>query len=141
MPLAARLRRLCWYAWIQWSRRRPPRLMSSCTGTLSTTDHVSPEASISSLRSAMASAVHTCPFGISCSAVTIPVAPVCLMSARVIGSLGPNHLQVCCMNCLLGLVVKAIADARSFRCCGRSVSYTHLRAHETRHDLVCRLLL
>ena len=22
-----------------------------------------------------------------------------------------------------------------------SVSYTHLRAHETRHDLVCRLLL
>src|SRR5450756_814147 len=30
-------------------------------------------------------------------------------------------------------------------CCGRvtvkPVSYTHLRAHETRHDLVCRLLL
>src|SRR5450759_5846850 len=24
---------------------------------------------------------------------------------------------------------------------GESVSYTHLRAHETRHDLVCRLLL
>src|SRR5450756_1940406 len=24
---------------------------------------------------------------------------------------------------------------------GASVSYTHLRAHETRHDLVCRLLL
>ena len=24
---------------------------------------------------------------------------------------------------------------------GNSVSYTHLRAHETRHDLVCRLLL
>src|SRR5665648_1224651 len=23
----------------------------------------------------------------------------------------------------------------------QSVSYTHLRAHETRHDLVCRLLL
>ena len=22
-----------------------------------------------------------------------------------------------------------------------TVSYTHLRAHETRHDLVCRLLL
>src|SRR5665648_444543 len=28
------------------------------------------------------------------------------------------------------------------RCaCLISVSYTHLRAHETRHDLVCRLLL
>src|SRR5450756_1704124 len=25
--------------------------------------------------------------------------------------------------------------------CPTSVSYTHLRAHETRHDLVCRLLL
>src|SRR5450756_2753193 len=25
--------------------------------------------------------------------------------------------------------------------CERSVSYTHLRAHETRHELVCRLLL
>ena len=25
--------------------------------------------------------------------------------------------------------------------CVGSVSYTHLRAHETRHDLVCRLLL
>src|SRR5450756_2769674 len=30
-------------------------------------------------------------------------------------------------------------DCRS-RCSG-PVSYTHLRAHETRHDLVCRLLL
>ena len=27
------------------------------------------------------------------------------------------------------------------RCPPSSVSYTHLRAHETRHDLVCRLLL
>src|SRR5450756_2383718 len=25
-------------------------------------------------------------------------------------------------------------------CWARPVSYTHLRAHETRHDLVCRLL-
>src|SRR5665648_185087 len=30
----------------------------------------------------------------------------------------------------------------SSRVCGdAAVSYTHLRAHETRHDLVCRLLL
>ena len=26
-------------------------------------------------------------------------------------------------------------------CSDNSVSYTHLRAHETRHDIVCRLLL
>src|SRR5450756_1161753 len=32
--------------------------------------------------------------------------------------------------------------AWEFRCSNcRTVSYTHLRAHETRHDLVCRLLL
>ena len=36
------------------------------------------------------------------------------------------------LKCLMGLI-----PARS----GEAVSYTHLRAHETRHDLVCRLLL
>src|SRR5450759_5896766 len=30
---------------------------------------------------------------------------------------------------------------RISRSCCTPVSYTHLRAHETRHDLVCRLLL
>src|ERR1019366_1038794 len=109
MPFAARLRRLCWYASIQWSRSGPPRLMSSCTGTLSTTDHVSAEASISFFRPSMACAVQACPFGTSCSAVTIPVAPVCRMSANVMGSLGPNHRHVCSMNCLLSLIAKAIA--------------------------------
>src|SRR5450759_1369084 len=34
---------------------------------------------------------------------------------------------------ILNVVVTASAP--------RAVSYTHLRAHETRHDLVCRLLL
>src|SRR5665648_1124820 len=29
----------------------------------------------------------------------------------------------------------------NYRIYRRTVSYTHLRAHETRHDLVCRLLL
>src|SRR5659263_742787 len=40
----------------------------------------------------------------------------------------------------------AIKDAISTKglrttCASKTVSYTHLRAHETRHDLVCRLLL
>src|SRR5665648_1171240 len=38
------------------------------------------------------------------------------------------------MNGMLGQGMKAAVDPRT-------VSYTHLRAHETRHDLVCRLLL
>src|SRR5450756_2837825 len=37
-------------------------------------------------------------------------------------------------------VVRADAHERQLRVVG-PVSYTHLRAHETRHDLVCRLLL
>src|SRR5665647_60548 len=101
MPFAARLRRLSWYAAIHRSRNGPPRLMSSCTGTLSTTDQLRPDASTSSLRSAMASAVHGSPLGTSCRAVTTPVAPVCLMSARVIGSFGPYHRHVCSIQCLL----------------------------------------
>ncbi|CZR83261.1 putative oxidoreductase [Clostridioides difficile] len=41
---------------------------------------------------------------------------------------------------------EAMAEAnRCLACkkpkCVGAVSYTHLRAHETRHDLVCRLLL
>src|SRR5664280_2443603 len=41
-----------------------------------------------------------------------------------------------------GNVGKAAArSAGSFRATRRSVSYTHLRAHETVLDLVCRLLL
>src|SRR5450756_15952 len=32
-------------------------------------------------------------------------------------------------------------DARAYLFESKAVSYTHLRAHETRHDLVCRLLL
>src|SRR5450756_2683608 len=34
--------------------------------------------------------------------------------------------------------VQALLEVRDD---GGAVSYTHLRAHETRHDLVCRLLL
>src|SRR5450756_3188329 len=37
-----------------------------------------------------------------------------------------------------GLSIRASAGTRPSH---TAVSYTHLRAHETRHDLVCRLLL
>ena len=52
-----------------------PLLMASCTGMLSTTDQVSPAASIASRRARTSSAGHTSPMGMWCSAVTIPVAP------------------------------------------------------------------
>src|SRR5450759_4821443 len=40
------------------------------------------------------------------------------------GDLGLDHPELCQVSRRIG-----------------TVSYTHLRAHETRHDLVCRLLL
>src|SRR5450756_2615842 len=39
----------------------------------------------------------------------------------------------------LNLPMSAAERSRAMPC--TPVSYTHLRAHETRHDLVCRLLL
>ena len=44
-----------------------------------------------------------------------------------------SHPEVTPEHMLLALVGQADGVV--------SVSYTHLRAHETRHDLVCRLLL
>src|SRR5450756_68767 len=47
-----------------------------------------------------------------------------------------------CITCCLPFPTftsRRMADAISFM--PQAVSYTHLRAHETRHDLVCRLLL
>src|SRR5450756_2977185 len=42
----------------------------------------------------------------------------------------------------LGMREKLLSSPELWSCYGCSaVSYTHLRAHETRHDLVCRLLL
>ena len=42
----------------------------------------------------------------------------------------------------MGVVGFANENARKhFNTLSGAVSYTHLRAHETRHDLVCRLLL
>src|SRR5450756_1432749 len=40
-----------------------------------------------------------------------------------------------------GELARYYDDARSLARMLTAVSYTHLRAHETRHDLVCRLLL
>ena len=52
--------------------------------------------------------------------------------ATVIGSVGVTiglAIQGSLSNCIGGILIMM------------PVSYTHLRAHETRHDLVCRLLL
>src|SRR5665648_1261704 len=53
-----------------------------------------------------------------------------------------DHVSV--ENCLIGgIYTKTDPDCTltSVRGAFTPVSYTHLRAHETRHDLVCRLLL
>src|SRR5450759_5010230 len=42
---------------------------------------------------------------------------------------------------VLGKLLRRIGSRGIIRGALQPVSYTHLRAHETRHDLVCRLLL
>src|SRR5450759_5003405 len=49
-----------------------------------------------------------------------------------------SHIIFCYRKFTLGRSEKTISVLFSFVL---PVSYTHLRAHETRHDLVCRLLL
>src|SRR5450756_2834351 len=66
------------------------------------------------------------------SAAVRPAAPAPIIT-RWYGSagFGFSHVAGC----------TSARRSRSSACCGGAVSYTHLRAHETRHDLVCRLLL
>src|SRR5428012_8164 len=57
--------------------------------------------------------------------------------ARIVsaGGLSGEHDSV-------GAIKDGVGDVAGFGARGtRAVSYTHLRAHETRHDIVCRLLL
>src|SRR5659263_740194 len=58
------------------------------------------------------------------------VIPLCSLLRAAIRFF-PNPLTSASLSSLTRLLPKGNA----------SVSYTHLRAHETRHDLVCRLLL
>src|SRR5450756_1291222 len=58
---------------------------------------------------------------------------------RVFGrNLGIDNLAAAGSN---GTSLEALIRPADLALSHDSVSYTHLRAHETRHDLVCRLLL
>src|SRR5450756_248792 len=85
--------------------------------------------------------------------VSLSAAAVCWTSASSLAS--PSMVSSDCSKVLVSFVrglrrvhstvggktaVPTLSGMRLLRCAG-SVSYTHLRAHETRHDLVCRLLL
>src|SRR5450756_3048717 len=80
-----------------------------------------------------------------------PVGLVLTMNKGVAFGLFGGRQWVMPVNAVLGMgvCVAAIAALRrgdlglahGFLLVFAAVSYTHLRAHETRHDLVCRLLL
>ena len=59
-------------------------------------------------------------------------------SPRVEDCVGCKRCETACPTDFLS--VRVYLGAETTRSLG-SVSYTHLRAHETRHELVCRLLL
>ena len=52
-----------------------------------------------------------------------------------------HKIGVKCPECGGEVIERKTKTRRIFYGCANSVSYTHLRAHETRHDIVCRLLL
>src|SRR5450759_5216911 len=69
-----------------------------------------------------------------------------VISARKMLDLGISNVTDALQNMVPGLDVSQFGTRTSITMQGMdskyvSVSYTHLRAHETRHDLVCRLLL
>src|SRR5659263_701504 len=66
--------------------------------------------------------------------------PVHRLPATPVGLLGPRERGVAYAVRRRAARVTRMAARCACRCSG-PVSYTHLRAHETRHDLVCRLLL
>src|SRR5665648_1298164 len=51
---------------------------------------------------------------------------------------GPENIMAFISEPVVGSAAPGVHPAPIYF---KTVSYTHLRAHETRHDLVCRLLL
>src|SRR5450756_90458 len=100
---------------------------------------------------------------VAVSVLPLPAAPltfcVTVMTAplEVAETLPPTTALMALAKCaairivpvsVASTVYVAVCDAATVSCHVtvatspvRAVSYTHLRAHETRHDLVCRLLL
>src|SRR5450756_2879541 len=88
--------------------------------------------------------------------MALPVTPISLLRFRKTSSIVPPHAPLVLfqqarvltrkggLSVSLSIVetmkCKSIVEKLRIRIPG-PVSYTHLRAHETRHDLVCRLLL
>lgn len=81
----------------QWLRiGSEPSFTDSCTGTDSTTLHVSPAASMRALRSSMSAVGQTSPAG-TWRAVTTPVQPAIFNVDSGTGSSGPIQRMVCSM--------------------------------------------
>src|SRR5659263_161289 len=70
----------------------------------------------------------------TCQAIQLGLCTGCECSSLFVPYMDPFDFAITVHCCIY--VIETIA-----RYCIDPLSYTHLRAHETRHDLVCRLLL
>ena len=61
---------------------------------------------------------------------------MCIRDSIVLG-----YIWLLLLNGILGFWERSITYSATYGFWGMAVSYTHLRAHETVLDLVCRLLL
>src|SRR5665648_144894 len=76
----------------------------------------------------------------SMTSIDLPSSAAAAAASRHTLTMGPYAAKVTCSP---GRATVALNKGRGAEVALRSVSpfsYTHLRAHETRHDLVCRLL-
>src|SRR5450759_5850051 len=92
------------------------------------------------LRSRSASAVSSATSAVpprAYGAVTMPPPQAATRPCRI----GGIAMPIAAAAIAAGLWAWTIPPTSGRRTYVRAVSYTHLRAHETRHDLVCRLLL
>src|SRR5450756_2967749 len=77
--------------------------------------------------------------------IILPAPYICHPAGLFEHGLGSIDFAFALLECILRSL--ALCDVARYDLCiplvtySKTVSYTHLRAHETRHDLVCRLLL
>src|SRR5450756_522316 len=108
------------FAGYAWRASRPPLMRERCLRTVLISPMVAPERSSARVT--------------ACLSAKVTPAAGAIQLAEAPPDISTNTRSE-------AVTLSANSSARKAASRPAPVSYTHLRAHETRHDLVCRLLL